>query len=259
MSFEQLIHVSKLGNANMPYNLLTFEWQEKRQHLAVYLKDLPRLVDEYKRAEKKPYEKNKNITLIDPIPRIRLSSTCEAAANCLYGMAEIAAQFGNKVSGGLLPGNFNSLRKKVEKGELSDTGLSDWVSNFSWYKKVREIRTEWAHFSTIFIGEENGEPIIMVRCHRRMSDREEFRENIEIKIPELIDWINQAIYVVDGLGNYLLAHHIIPKLDITQKLTIPKLDQAGWPIVTENRTFDVEEITISEYLAQCGIKIASNT
>ena len=255
MSFEQLLHVSKLGHADSPYNLLVFEWQEKRQHLAVYVRDLPRLVEEYRSAEKKPYEQNTKITLVDPIPRIRLSSACEAAANCLYGMAEIAAQFGNKASGGLLPANFNSLRKKAERGEFQNIGLSQWVSDFGWYKKVREIRTEWAHFSTVFIGEENGEPIVMVRCHRRPSDREEFRQDIQVRIPELIDWINRAISVVDGLGNYLLAHHIIAKLDPTAKLVTPKRDQAGWPIIKADHRFEVEEITIAEYLAQCGIQI----
>ena len=113
MSFNQLLHVSKLCHADFfPQNLLAFEWQEKRQHLAVYLQDLPQLVENYKRTAEKPYELNSLITLVDPIPRIRLSSACEAATNCLYGMAEIAAQFGNQVSRGVLPASFNALRKR---------------------------------------------------------------------------------------------------------------------------------------------------
>jgi len=50
MSFEQLVHVAKLGHADFPHNLVVFEWQEKRQHLAVYMQDLPRLVDELNTA-----------------------------------------------------------------------------------------------------------------------------------------------------------------------------------------------------------------
>jgi hypothetical protein len=256
MSFEQLLHVSKLGHVDFPHNSLVLEWQEKRQHLAVYVQDLPQLVEDYRSAEKKPYEQNTQITIIDPVPRIRLSSACEAAANCLYGMAEIAAQFGNKVSRGLLPASFNSIRKKAENGEFNGIGFSEWLSDFGWYKKVREIRTEWAHYSTVFIGEENGNPIIMVRCLRRQNDRQEFNQNIRVHIPELIDWINQAISVVDNLGNYLLVHHIVPKLDPTAKLVIPKRDQAGWPIITTDHRFEVEEISIAEYLEQCGIQIA---
>ncbi|MDE2309926.1 MAG: hypothetical protein KGL01_03745 [Betaproteobacteria bacterium] len=249
MSFEQLLHVSKLGHAEFSHNLLVFEWQEKRQHLAVYVRDLPRLVEEYRKVEKRPYEQNSMITLIDPIPRIRLSSACEAATNCLYGMAEIAAQFANKASGGLLPASFNSLRKKAERGEFTEIGLSEWINDFGWYKKIREIRTEWAHFSTVFTGEENnGDPIVVVRCHRRPSDREEFRQDIQVRIADLIDWINRAISVVDGLGNYVLVHHIIPKLDLKAKIVTPKRDQAGWPIIKADHTFEVEEITIADHL-----------
>lgn len=257
MSFEQLVHVAKLGHADFPHNLLVFEWQEKRRHLAVYSQDLPRLIDEYKKAEKKPYELNPMITLVDPIPKIRLSSACEASVNCLYGMAEIAAQFGNKVSKGYLPASFNALRKNAERGNFANSGLSEWVSDFSWYKKVRELRTEWAHFSTIFIGEEkNGDPVLVVRCHRRPSDREEFRHQIDVQIPDLIGWINRAIAVIDNFGNYLLEKHIISKLDLTAKVTAPKRDERGWPIIKTDHSFEVEQITVAEHLAQCGIRLA---
>jgi hypothetical protein len=256
MSFDQLLHVSKLGHSGFPHNLLVFEWQEKRQHLVIYLQDLPQLLEGYKRAERRPYELNPMITIVDPIPRIRLSSACEAAANCLYGMAEIAAQFANKVTRGALPGRFNALRKGAGRGDFAKLGLAEWVSDFGWYTKVRELRTEWAHFSTVFIGEEeNAEPIIVVRCHRRPSDREEFGHEIEVRIPDLIDWISRAIAVIDNLGNYLLVKHIVPTLDLDARFTAPKLDQGGWPIVRADHTFDVEEITVAEHLARCGIEV----
>jgi hypothetical protein len=257
MSFEQLVHIAKLGHADFPHNLLVFEWQEKRQHLAVYIQDLPRLVEDYKKADEKPYGLNPMITLVDPIPQIRLSSASEAAVNCLYGMAEIAAQFGNKASKNLLPTSFNALRKKAERGDLANIGLSDWVSDFRWYKKVRELRTEWAHYSTVFIGkEESGEPILVVRCHRRPSDREEFRREIQVKIPELIDWINRALAVIDNFGDYLLVRHIIPSLDLNAQIKSFKRDQRGWPITKPDHTFELERITVAEHLAQCGIRVA---
>lgn len=257
MSFDQLAHVAKLGYASFPHNLLVFEWQEKRQHLAVYMQDLPRLAAEYKKADSQPYEPNPLITIVDQSPRIRLSSACEAAVNCVYGMAEIAAQFGNKASGGLLPSSFNKLRKKAESGELASAGISEWVRDFGWYKKIRELRTEWAHFSTVFIGEEkDGEPILVVRCHRFPSDRDEFPKDIRVRIPDLVDWINRAIAVVDDFGNYVLARHILPKLDLNAKFISPKRDAHGWPIIRPNHTFEVEHITISEHLAQCGITVA---
>ena len=256
MSFSQLVHVSKLCHSEYPHNLLVFEWAEKRQHLSVYLQDLPHLVDGFKNSETKSCESNPHITLVDPVPKIRLSSACEASANCLYGMAEIAAQFSNKVTRGLLPSSFNTFRKKAERGDYSEQKLKDWINDFEWYKKVRELRTEWAHFSTVFIGQENtGEPILVVRCHRRNSDREEFSDRIQIKIADLIQWVQRAIVVIDNLGDYLLEQHILPRLDVNAKFTAPKLDKEGWPIVKDDHTLEVREITVADHLAQCGIKL----
>lgn len=130
MSFEQLVHVTRIGHGSFPYFALVQEWQDKREHLLVYMQDLPTLVEDFKRADKKLYELNPRITLVDPIPRIRLSSACEAAVNCLYGMAEIAAQFGNKASKGLFPASFNALRKRIEKGDYPDQGMSRWLNDF---------------------------------------------------------------------------------------------------------------------------------
>lgn len=65
MSFEQLAHVAKLGF--VADNRLVFEWQDKRQHLFAYIQDLPRLADDYRNADKRPYELNPIITLVDQV------------------------------------------------------------------------------------------------------------------------------------------------------------------------------------------------
>jgi hypothetical protein len=171
-------------------------------------------------------------------------------------MAEIAAQFGNKVSNGLLPASFNALRKKAERGDLGSSELISWISDFSWYKKVRELRTEWTHFSTIFVGEhKNGEPVLVVRCHRRSSDREEFANEINIQVPDLVDWIVRAIAVIDNFGNYLIMRHILPNLDLNARLVTAKHDARGWPVITQDHRFEIEEITVGEHLARCGITL----
>jgi hypothetical protein len=153
----------------------------------------------------------------------------------------------------MLPASFNAIRKKVECGEFSETGLTQWVNDFEWYRKVREVRTEWAHPSTISIGEIDGTSLVVVRCLRRPSDRQEFPQDIHIGIADLIDWIRRAISVVDGLGNYLLVEHIIPKLDPSANPVLPKRDAAGWPIIRADHTFEVEELSGRDYLAQVGI------
>ena len=94
MSFEQLKHVSRICPGEGNHFLFVEEWDTKRQYLAVYNYDIPKLVEEYKSSKEVPYELNPKIRLVDQAPRLRLASSCEAASNCLYSMAEIAAQFG---------------------------------------------------------------------------------------------------------------------------------------------------------------------
>lgn len=258
MSFEQLRYVTKLGSANSSHFSLVHEWDAKRQHLAVYLQDIPLSAAEYVNRVTAPYDQDSKLTIQDPFPRIRLSSLCEAATNCLYGMAEIAAQFANKASAGQFPSNFNALRKKAERGEFQHLALADWLDDFGWYKKVRELRTEWVHFSTVFIGEDEvGQPVLSVSCLRRDSDREMFNQKIRVPIPELIDWIVKAMSVIDNLGNYVLVKHVIPKLDLAATVIIPKYDANGWPIFKTDFRVEIEEITIAEYLARGGIEVTT--
>ncbi len=110
MSFEKLRYATRLVSGNTHYHEIVKEWDSKRQHLAVELSDFPSLIQAYKAAPKEPYEKNKKITLVNPIPRLRLANACEATVNALYSMAEISSHFANRASGGKLPSGFNALR-----------------------------------------------------------------------------------------------------------------------------------------------------
>ncbi len=66
MSFEQLVHVCKLGHEGN-FHTLVLELQAKREHLALHVQDLPRLVDDFRGAQREPCDRNPMITLIDPI------------------------------------------------------------------------------------------------------------------------------------------------------------------------------------------------
>ena len=255
MSFEQLLHVSRICHGMGYYYQYIEEWSIKRQYLALYNNDIPKLVKEYKSAKKETYQLNKDITLIDPIPNLRLSSCCEAVSNCLYSMAAIAAHFGNKIStNNILPKSFNKLIKKYEKGELKDLGLEKCFSDLQWYQKVRELRTEWTHYSTIFIGKDNNnEPLLVVRSFRKASDKKEFVGKINIYISDLVGWINKAISTIDNYGNFLLEKYILPSLELNKKLIYPVYDKNGLLMMKPDKTFEVTEITVEEYLSKCGI------
>lgn len=254
MSFQQLSCATRIFHKRYPYFLLVQEWEEKRNHLAVYVSDLPNLVHDYKSILNQSYEANPRITKVDRIPEVRLASTCEAAANCLYSMAELSAQFGNKVSNGHFRASFNALRKDLESGRYSDD-LVDRLGDLQWYRKVREIRTEWVHHSTIFIGEWENEPVMVVRSYRRPSDQQEFSSKIQVTVPELISWIQNAVRTIDAYGDYLLEKHIVPSFPLNDQLLIPKYDRGGLPIFLSDNRFDVEQITVREYLTRCGLSI----
>lgn len=254
MSFDNLLWATKITNKTNSYFRLASEWDEKRKHLSVYILTLPNLVEEYKNSDSHPYEADPRITIVNSIPRIRLASTCEAAANCLYSMAELSAQFGNKASKGIYPSSFNQFRKKLENGDYGNELVSQ-IGELQWYKKVREIRTEWVHHSTIFIGEKDGEPIMVIRAYRRTSDKEEFTSEIQVTIPELIDWMKKAISTIDSFSDYLLTNYVIPSFPLDNEIILPKYDKNGFPIMLPDNRFDTEKITIREYLQRGGITI----
>lgn len=252
MTFEQLSWATRIFHKQYPYFLWVQEWAEKREHLAVYILDLPHLVQEYKDSGCYPYEVDPRITVVDQIPRIRLASACEAAANCLYSLAELSAKFGNKASKSYFPASFNDFRKKIENGDYG-TDLIHQLGDLQWYKKVREIRTEWVHHSTIYIGERDGEPIMVIRAYRRPSDKQEFPSQIQTTVPELIDWMKGAVRTVDAFGDYLLANYIVPSFPLDDTFHVPRYDQNGFPIFLPDKRLDMEQITVREYLSRCGI------
>ena len=117
MTFEQLRYATTLRTEEAWYYDLVTEWNSKREALQVQLLDIPFLVTATKEAAKEPYSEDPRITLKNQVPGIRLTNACEAITNTLYGMAEIAASFGSRVSS-RLPANFNPLRKKAREGKL---------------------------------------------------------------------------------------------------------------------------------------------
>jgi hypothetical protein len=109
MSFEQLSWATRLFHNKYPHFRFVSDWEGKRQHLTVYIHDLPCLVQDYKNRPRHHYKGDIRITIIDQVSMVRLASACEAATNCLYSMAELSAQFGNKVSNGDFPSSFNVI------------------------------------------------------------------------------------------------------------------------------------------------------
>ena len=52
MSFDQLLAVSRICHGIGAYYSFVEEWNSKRETLFIYVEDIPKLVEEYKKSEK---------------------------------------------------------------------------------------------------------------------------------------------------------------------------------------------------------------
>jgi hypothetical protein len=252
-AFRQLAYATKLVGADTMYFNQVSEWKAKRSTLLVQLADFSVLVQAHIGRQTQPYATNTRITLVDSAPSVRLANACEAAANGLYSVAEIAANFANKASRGAVPASFNALRKKCEQEPSSE--LARTLGDLQWYRKVRELRTEWAHYSSVFIAGGIGDaPVLCVRAYRRSSDQKEITSpNFSCTVDEFSNWIRAALATLDTFAGYVLHTWVLPTFRCEQTFVTPLLDSNGFPRIKADHRFEVETITIGEYLRRGGI------
>jgi hypothetical protein len=235
MSFDQLHWATRPVNTETTYFTLVDDWQFKRTRLLQGLQDLPNLVTAYKERSCHAEPTNPGLTLVDALPDLRLAMACESIAHSLYATTEVAAHFANRVSGGVLPRRFHRICENVQKGK-ADEDLTNRLGDIGWYRKVREMRTEWTHYSSAFIGERDDRtPIIVIRAWRGRNDRVEFAKTEICAVEEFIAWVLLALQSLDGFGDHLLHKYVLPELrrDHDQEITIPRFDVNGRPLVAE--------------------------
>jgi hypothetical protein len=147
------------------------------------------------------------------------------------------------------------LRKKCEADPSLDVAVA--LGDLQWYRKVRELRTEWAHFSSIYIADDpNGPTRLCVRAYRRPSDRIEFQvPNFSCTVDEFIGWVEGALTTLDSFAGYLLNTFIIPTFSLDQTFLAAVYDKNGFPMIREDHTFVVERISVREYLRRGGIAV----
>ena len=240
-SFGRLHYAARIGR---DFDLVV-ELGEKRDHITVYFADIPHLVAAFKRRRQEPREDQPNIVLEDRIPGIRLAAACEGLANSLYAACDIAATFANRAHDAI-PSRFNSFCIKVKAGELG-ADLVGGADNLEWYKRIREIRTEWTHHSTIFIGRDGAEPVLVVKPLRRRGDRVLLPEKTILSVQELLDWSRRAVQTVDRFALEVYRRYSLPKLDLDAEVSCPVWDERGHPVLDGNRLV-MKTVTTREYL-----------
>jgi hypothetical protein len=245
---------TRITHATNRHFLQVDEWRSKHDTLVLQLDDVPRLLEAHNSRSTWPNPAQPRITMVDMTPTIRLANAIEAMANGLYSVAEIAASFANKQTRGRIPSSFNQLRKKCENGECPDVAAA--LGDLQWYRKVRELRTEWAHYSSIFIGEStDGAPVLCVRSYRRQTDRVEFKsQSTFCDVPQFCDWVTKALQTLNRFAGYLLTASVIPSFNLDEIITSFETEADGFPKLREDGGLFTKKETIRDYLRGRGIE-----
>lgn len=233
---------------------LVNDWQSKREIVAVLLDELTTSLSAYENVVATPYAKDSRINVTDPIPRVRLMAFSEATVNALYGLGDLAANFASKTTK-QLPASFNKICTKINGGNV-DEPLSKILGDLTSYEKIREIRTEWTHHSTVFIvTNDNNETALTIGDYRRPTDKQQFTVTSFFTIAELIAWANETLETLDAFAQYLAEHHVLPKFDPDKTIISDVLDENGVPKMLSDGRFATQQITMRKFFADCGIEL----
>ena len=252
-AFEELFSAARFAHDKFRFLLLVFELSDKRQHVAMYRHDMPGLVKSFVDAVP-THRVSTQVVKIDPLPGLRLAAACEGLANTVYSACEVAASFACKASNGKVSSSFNAYRNNVKKG-THDGSLVGGLGNFEWYERIREIRTEWTHHSTIFIGVKDGSPVLVVKPLRRQKDRIQLPEKTLVSVDDLIAWSGRAIIVLDCFALEVYKRFVLPGIDLDLHVYEPVMNRDGFPIMRPDGGMETRRITIRECLRCVGFDV----
>ena len=255
-TFDTLLRVSRMRSPGLGYLDLVHEWDLKRTGILIQIGDLHGLVAAHHGRLRQAVDGSPRVTAEDRAPAFRIATACEALSNMVYGAAEIAARVGNRAA--QLPRSFNQLRKRARDGKLTPDAHAS-LGDLQWYSKIREIRTELSHYSSLFVAQEGDDPVLVLRAHRSRDDRVEFAGQVTFRVNELAQWARGAVATLDGYGTFLLERHVLPGFapSLTDRVIVPVYDQNGFPKIKPDFLFEVEEVTVTTILQRAGIDVAT--
>jgi hypothetical protein len=161
--------------------------------------------------------------MFNAVPTLSVAMALELTAHLVYSLTEVAANVARKAtarSRNGLPGSFNDIRKSVDHG-TAPHALVEALGDLSWYKKVREMRTEWAHYSAPFVTAREPEAEFRVYAQRRLSEQEHLGEHAVFTFSQYVDAIRGAVHATEGLAHYTIVEHVLPQLDRAAMRTLP--------------------------------------
>src|ERR1044071_7655661 len=78
---------------------------------------------------------------------------------------------------------FNKLKSAVRAGKFPV--LANALGDLHWHDTLHAMLTEWAHFSTIFIGEDKNHPVVCGAELRAPSDKKVLTSKFRFRLDEV--------------------------------------------------------------------------
>jgi hypothetical protein len=257
MSLMRLKNATTLTSGVTPYFERVRYWVDKQQMLVVAMEDLAGLASAYINAGKDApkYDLDPRISLPDPRAGLRLALTVEAVCSCVYAMTEIAANFANHLSQvgspeGQIRGSFNRIKRITREGKFPR--LTAALGDLTWHDNLHAMRTEWSHFSTIFIGIDQEQPVVCGAALRAPSDRTVLKSKFQFRLDEIRTLAIASLLSLDAFAAYLLPL-VVGKFDLSATIMVPVLDRNGAIRFTENLLVEVKQTTIRERFVELGL------
>lgn len=227
-------------------------WAEKTKYLQIALSDLPAQLQAAESASAGPGEAHleTDVRFYDAVPLLRLGMALEFTSHIVYSLTEIAANVANKASKGQahrLPSSFNALRKAVETGHAPD-GVAEALGDLSWYKWVREMRTEWTHYSAPFVT-----PTSFRVYTERSPEERNLPEPAIFSFEQYVQAVRGAVQATEGLAHYVIVKNVLPQLDRSTERPFIALTSDHVPVIRNGLAVMVTK-TVQELLTLCGIE-----
>jgi hypothetical protein len=170
-------------------------------------------------------------------------------------MTEVAAGFANQLSRtgwseGQIPGSFNKVKKQLRDGSFPR--LAAQIGELTWHDHLHAMRTEWAHFSTIFIGEDKERVVVCGAALRAPSDREVLKSKFQVPLEEIRTLGLESLHAMERFAGYLLPI-VLRKFDLHAEITVPDLDQNGGLQFTADLLLRLKKTTVRERLIELGL------
>jgi hypothetical protein len=192
--------------------------------------------------------------MLDAVPELRLRMALEFTSHTVYSLADIAAQMANKAtarSRHALPAGFNGLCRAVKNREVSES-LVESLGDLSWYGLVREMRTEWTHYSAPFVSAFHDPPEFRVHTERPANQRHYLRDPAIYTFDEYVQAVSGAVQATERLAHHIITQHIVPNLDRENLRDYIVTNAQGFPVIRDSRRV-LEKRTVGELLRECGV------